>query len=355
MSSGGGSGLRGGSGLSEETPVIEFLDRPTQFIVIAIGNLSTNTAPQLVLPTEPLVVTEDEGPFQFQLDFIDAEEDGVEFHLISVPRLGNASLSLSGLLTYDPCLHCIGTDSIEIYIVEVLADDINTTPLSASGVLQIEVSNINDIPRIFFYDPNTTNSSDIVESLTITVYTEANRTLPTVVARIAGFDFDAYNDDLTISTRNGDHGEVGYATTLDAVNTPESLPVVWLPSATVAIYRGYITFVAAEITYLAFDADFTGTDEFRVALRDTNDAFSGDFLTVQVEVLPSLCQNGGVCGGSEMDPECVDIEARRNRIDEYNCSCLAGYSGRFCEVELTVPDPEPQRGMRASFPQEFLL
>ncbi len=326
---------------------IEYLDRPTQFIVISIGNQSTNTAPELQLPTDPLVVTEDEVAVQFQLIFVDGEDDSVEFHLASVPRIGNASLSPSGLLTYTPCANCIGTDIIEIYIVEILAGDINTIPLSANGQLQIEVRNTNDVPQIFFYDPNSTNGSDIVESLRISAYTEANRTSPAVITRIAGFDFDGYEDDLTIFIRGGGQGDTGYLMTLDAVNTPESLPVNWFHDDPITAFTGYITFIAAEITYLPFDADFVGSDEIEIVLRDTQGSFSA-FLTVEVEVLPSLCQNGGVCGGSDSDPDCLDIEARRNQIADYNCSCPSGYGGQFCELQLTTPELQPQRGKSLS-------
>ncbi len=324
--------------------VIEFLDRPTQFIVISIGNQSTNTAPELQLPTEPLLVTEDGQDFNFQLLFSDSEEDGVEFYLASIPRIGNASLSLSGLLTYTPCPNCIGIDTFEIYIVEVLADGVNTVPLTATGLLQVEVRNTNDFPQIFFYNSNSTSNYDIVQDGTINAYVEANRTSPALIAHIAGFDFDAYNDDLTIFIEAGDNGDAGYQISLDAVNTPESLPVNWSPDTPVADYADYITFVAAEINYLPNNMAFVGTDDIRIVLRDTNGAFSG-FLTVHVEVLPSLCQNGGVCGGSATDPDCTDINARRTDFNQYNCSCVSGYGGQYCEAELLIPEPGPQRGM----------
>ena len=63
-----------------------------------------------------------------------------------------------------------------------------------------------------------------------------------------------------------------------------------------------------------------------------------------VEVLPSLCQNNGICGGSDLDPNCTDIAARRATPEAYNCSCLQGFEGEYCEIEVGAPDPTPTRG-----------
>ena len=56
------SGSASGSGLHRE-----YFSGPAQFIVVAIGNTSANTAPEIQLPTEPLLVVEEESLTDYQL------------------------------------------------------------------------------------------------------------------------------------------------------------------------------------------------------------------------------------------------------------------------------------------------
>ena len=333
-------------------PVLNFLDRPTQFIVMRIGNFSTNTAPQLNLPVEPIRIAEDGSLAMFSLvEFVeDFEGDAVDFYLASLPLLGNATLSLDGILTYTPCPNCIGMDTLEVYIIE-RPFGINTTPLGDTGMLRFEIVDLNDPPEIFFYQVNTSNPEtefDISTSQTVSSFIDANRTSPVVVASVFAYDFDAYNDDLTILVRDGDSGSAGYQIGLDAVNTPESLPANWLSGSLVDSFTGYVTFIAFNLTYLPEDANSIGTDEISVRVRDSRGVFS-DTITVSIEVLPSLCENDGVCAGSDSDPDCSDLVARRTGFDGYNCSCLAGFGGQYCEIPLGTPE-SPSRGTYAIQP-----
>ena len=328
-----------GSGLGET----DFLDRPTQFIVIRIGNFSINTPPQLNLPTTPLQVREDSRDNTFQLEYTDTEDDNVIFHLASLPKLGNATINSTGFLTYTPCPNCIGMDTIEIFVVEQLLG-INNIPLTATGQVHIEIVNRNDVPEIFFYDPTpeSANTYDIIANGTVYVYIEANRTEPAVAVRIASFDYDGYHDDLSISVQSGRSGLADYRIWMDAVNTPESLPVNWLSGSPIGIYTDYITFVGANITYFPFDSSFVGTDRISVLVQDSN-RIRSDIVTIEIEVLPSWCLNNGVCGGSEVDPNCINIGARRAGFEGYNCSCPPGFGGPYCEFQLEAPQPPTPR------------
>ena len=328
-----------GSGLGDS----DFLDRPTQFIVVRIGNFSINTPPQLNLPTTPLQVREDSRNNTFQLEYTDAEDDNVIFHLASLPKLGRATITSAGFLTYTPCPNCIGMDTLEIYVVEQLLG-INNVPLTATGQLHIEIANRNDVPEIFFYDPTPEfeNTFDIIANSTVYVYIEANRTEPAIAARITSFDYDGYHDDLSISVQSGQSGSADFKIWMDAVNTPESLPVNWLLGSAIGMYTDYITFVGANITYFPSDSSFVGTDRISVLVQDSN-RIRSEIVTVEIEVLPSWCLNNGVCGGSELDPNCTDIGARRAGFEGYNCSCLPGFGGPYCEFQLEIPEPPAPR------------
>ena len=322
-------------------PMTDYLERPIQFILMRIGNVSTNTAPELQLPTDPLETNED-TLFEYQLEFTDNEGDFVDFYLASLPMLGNASLTRNGLLTYEPCGNCTGLDIIEVYAIERPFGE-NHTPLSARGQLLINITNDNDRPEVIFY---LEVGSDVISlNSTIYVYSGANQTAPAIVASIAVFDYDGYHDDISIFVRNGIYGSGDFQIWLDAVNTPESLPLTFPYDVehNLTEYTGYVTFVGAYITYLPNDPEFIGTDTIEILARDSNGRLSST-LTLTVEVLPSLCQNNGVCGGSDLDPNCTDIALRRAMPEAYNCSCLPGTEGEYCEIEVGAPDTTPTRG-----------
>ena len=335
------SGMGSGTMDMSVIPVTDYLDRPVHFIMMRIGNVSTNTAPELQLPVEPLEISED-TILAYQIDFTDNEGDLVDFYLASLPKLGNATLSRDGLLIYEPCGNCTGLDVIEVYVIERPFGE-NHIPLPARGQLLINITNDNDRPEVIFY---LEVGSDVVSlNSTLYVYSEANRTAPAIVASIAAFDYDGYHDDISIFVRSGMYGAGGSRIWLDAVNTPESLPLTFPDDVehNLTEFTGYITFIGAYITYLPNDPTFTGTDTIEIIVGDSNGRLSSTMF-LAVEVLPSLCQNNGVCGGSYLDPNCTDIAVRQVTPEAYNCSCLQGFGGDYCEVEVGITDPMPTRG-----------
>ena len=338
-----------GSGLMEDTTIVQplsYLDRPVQFVVMRIGNVSTNTAPRLQLPPLPLVVIED-TVLSIQLEYTDNELDIVDFRLESVSLIGNVSLSASGQLTYVPCRHCTGMDMISLSIRERPIVE-NHTPLEDSGEIILQIRNvINDPPLLYFYDND--NMDEIIANTTITVYIDSNRTIPAALASVAAMDFDGYSDDLQLAVlQDGRYGRVGFQTILDAVGILESLPVS-VPEGLnqrLSSYLDYLTFLSSYVTYLPNDPSFTGQDTISIIVRDSVLLQNLDLpLVINIEVLPSVCENNGVCSGSVADPNCTDIASRRVNSSAYNCSCLPGFEGRFCEIILIVPQPVLTRGM----------
>jgi len=287
----------------------------------------------------------DEGEIlQYQLEYSDNENDIVDFYLTSLPQFGYANITNDGLLTYIPCTDCVGNDTIGVYILE-RPFGVNIR-MEATGTVQVQINNLNDPPEIFFYADIDTRS--IHDNNTFMVYIEANRTDYTSVAQIGAWDLDGYEDDLSVRISSPVFGEAKAIIWLDIVTAAESLPVNWtkLPSSSGAVYKGYVVFIGVNITYLPNNPDELFTDQFDVFVRDSSRSAS-TVLSVQVEVLPSLCQNNGVCNGSSDDPDCTNITARRTNFDEYNCSCPAGFAGQYCEMQSeTAPIPIiPTRGM----------
>ena len=322
---------------------LEYLrNGPVQFIVVGIGNTSANTAPELLLPTVPLTVTEGISLSDYQLEYSDEEGDEVEFFITSPTSLGVASLTLDGILTYTPCTYCNGLDNFEILIVEK-PFGFNNIPLTASGLVMVKIENVNNKPNLYALDPLSMTGTDIIIDSELTVYVENNRTSPTSIAQIVAFDVDGYYDHLTISTQDGDNGDADHEIWLDIVNVLESLPVAALPND--VTYLGYVAFIGANITYKLQQYDYVGADTVEVIVRDSYSAFSQTKLIINIEVIPSFCLNGGVCNGSLNDPNCTDIEARKNSPESYVCSCVVGYSGQYCEVDYMISEPVDTRGV----------
>ena len=340
----GSGSVSSGSG----TNSLQFLTGPVQFIVVGIGNTSANTHPELQLPSEPLFITEDTSISDYQLYYTDMERDEVEFYVASPPQLGNASLTLDGLLSYTPCSHCTGLDSFEILIIEK-PFGFNMEPLTAYATLLIEIENVNDRPYLYAYDTLSETETDVTESTELNVVIESNRTGAVSVAQIVAFDVDGHFDDLSISVEDGESGTTNAEVWLDIVSVFESFPITSVPDQN---FIGYLSFLAANITYQPLP-DFTGPDTITVIARDTNAGFS-DSLTVRIEVVPSWCLNDGVCNGSEADPTCGDLAARRASPENYTCQCLEGFSGIFCELDMRTVEPVETRGVYVLYVCTFL-
>lgn len=323
-----------GSGVAKrQVPQGDFLERPIQMVVARIGNTSINTPPSLVIPESPVQV--DEGDILvYQVEYTDDENDIVDFYLTSLPQYGFANITDSGLLTYIPCTNCTGIDTIGIYILE-RPFGINIR-MEATGTVQVQINNINDPPEIFFFDD--IDDESIHENATFMSYIDANRTDYVSVAQIGAWDLDGSEDDLSVSISQPRFGQARAVIWLDVVTTTESLPVNWsqIPSSSGAQYNGQVAFIGVNITYLPDNPDQANySDEFIVFVRDTS-RLASTVLTVQVEVLYSLCENNGVCNGSIDDPDCTNITARRAGFDGYSCACPSGFTGIYCDNETEV-------------------
>ena len=321
-----------GSGTDEGQ---EFLERPVQFIVIERGNVSLNTPPTLDLDT--VVIVNEDRTLSYQIPYTDREEDQVLFYLTSVPRLGTATVNpSSGVLTYTPCENCFGNEYLDLYIKETNLKF--GEELDAKGTLQLSIMNTDDPLSSFLFQSTSENDISVWPNRTIDVYLEANRSKPITVARVGVYDYDGYEDDMEIYVTNPERGSAEYETWLDVVAVPESLPVDW-SGHELDDFTGYVTFVGADITYLPSDPGFTGVDTISVYSQQ-EDKITTPFLVINVEVIPSVCLNNGVCKGSPNDPNCSNITNRKANPGEYNCSCLTGYSGLYCQVSSIEPSVE---------------
>ena len=311
----------------------EFLERPVQFIVIERGNVSLNTPPTLLF--DSIVTLNEDETLTYQLQFEDREEDKVLFYLTSVTTRGTATVdSATGILTYTPCENCFGYESLDIYIRETNLQF--GEELDARGTLQLHIMNVNDPLNSFLFASTSQSDTSMWPGGSIDVFVEANRSDPVIIARVGIYDYDGYEDDIAVYVTEADDGSSGYGVWLDAVSVPESLPVNWIGHS-LENFTGYVAFVGVGVTYLASDPSFVGTDTISVYAQQ-EDKITTQFLKINIEVIPSLCLNNGVCGGSIDDPDCNNITNRKTNPADYNCSCSSEYSGAYCQY-LTVEEP----------------
>ena len=320
---------------------VNFLERPVQFIVIERGNVSLNTPPTLTL--ESVVTLNEDETLMYKIPYMDNEEDEVRFYLTSVPERGTATIDpVSGTLTYTPCENCFGYESLDIYIKET--NLVFGEELDARGTLQLYTANINDPLSLFLFESSSQEETAIWPSTTIDVYIEANRSTPVTIARVGVYDYDGYEDDIQVYVTSAAEGSSGYSIWLDAVAVPESLPVDW-EDHDLQNFTGYISFVGVYVTFLPSDPNFVGTDKITVYAQQ-EDRITSISLDINIEVIPSLCLNNGVCGGSIIDPDCTNITNRRLNPEDYNCTCMSGYTGSYCQNATTQPleEQEPAAG-----------
>ena len=322
-----GVGRRRRQSHNETAP--SFLDRPVHLIVGQIGSFSINTPPVLLFPTEAYLIAEHPTTFTLDLSslYTDAEGDTVKFYLSSVPSLGSANLTESGTLVYSPCPNCIGIEMLEVYVLED-PFGINIR-LSATGMLRLQINNINVAPNIFFYEELSTGNISLSSSSR--VYLDNNRTDYTSVIQIGAYDLDGYNDKLTLRVIGAMNGDVQADIWLDAVGLSESLPVFWPPSAPGGAFQGYMTFLGVNLTYLLSNPLYTGEETLSISVKDEGSLFSNPPLSLTIVMFDSPCQNGGRCANGSTMFNC-------------SCECPLSFSGEFCEIANFTSVPDIARG-----------
>ena len=221
--------------------------------------------------------------------------------------------------------------------------DENHIPLSARSQLNITIANRNDNPALFFYDGLGRDDTIPLTTTDITVTVETNRTGRTTVAKVGAYDIDGSSNFLQLSTSADGGSTAGHVPWLRAFTVPQSLPITWPHGSIRSNFSGSLAFLGANITYQALGG--RESDRISVTVRDTGGLFSANSLTINVQIVPSWCQNGGLCAGGPGDPNCTNVTARRENPAGYGCTCLPDYSGTYCEVSLIPVTPAPEPGL----------
>ncbi|XP_077996024.1 uncharacterized protein LOC144449371 [Glandiceps talaboti] len=333
-----------------------YFEGPTEFTFAGIGGFTNS--PPVITSTSNLWIYEDGGTLQFQVTAFDDDGDPIIFKLnetSSSPRIGIATLSTNGMLTYRPCLDCFGTDFIHFIAIEDRSDEFDT--LSTMAMIEIDVREENDNPDIFLAVDNVI--ADVDNKLIISVE-ERNANISEYTgfkAIVGAWDPDTY-DQLTLIFDLPKHGrvvvgvqhtEVSFLYTDCTTQTnvtddhlspssPETSTVVFPCELTIPHEEDRLSWVFSTITYFPAEGYF-GEDSFQINALD-QDGFHSEVLTVHVHVLVNPCMNGARCIGPKSDPDCTSIQ-RSYGFDAYQCQCPPGYIGEYCETYYNQCDNNP--------------
>ncbi|XP_070560578.1 uncharacterized protein [Ptychodera flava] len=334
-----------------------YFSGPTLFTVASIGPF-VNTPP-LIASTTAVWMWEDAGTLRFQVTAYDDEDDDVKFTLegnIPEENFGEISVSPAGELHYKPCLDCFGLKSVRILATEDRTD--NREPLSTPKTLTIDVHGVNDNPDIFLVTDPLDVANGMIEAQVITTEEKKgdddDRSFRAVVG---AFDPDTM-DILTLLFDPPQHGtlQIGEQhTDVDFINydclplsniTDEYLShnnsdestVLYPCALPIPHSADRLAWVFSSLAYVP-DKDFHGQDSFKLNAIDRSGAHS-EVITLKVYVLANPCENGGVCNGTELDPDCTS-EERSKGFDGYTCSCPPGFVGEYCHTDYNECESNP--------------
>jgi len=117
--------------------------------------------------------------------------------------LHQVTLALDGELTYTPCAKCYDKDRIYFTVLEKRLD--NNPALSVDGVLEVEITGVNEAPKMHMYDKG---RNVVPTSSAVTLPMEQNNgnaEYRDAVFIVAGYDAD-YKDVLDLTVQRPTHG-----------------------------------------------------------------------------------------------------------------------------------------------------
>ncbi|CAH1250560.1 FAT1 [Branchiostoma lanceolatum] len=309
--------------------VVDYFSRETQFAVVIAAKGIPNDPP-VFTSTLDLWMEEDGGTLAYWIQASDPDSDEIVFGIdpSSSPALGTATLSGEGLLTYKPFSQEFGIETINIYVREVRADSTIIPILETTAVLSIEVLSVNDYPvfsveiggQMLVVQENNTIVAPVEQNLDTNIMYEPYQIVVSV------WDPDV-GETLLVDQYNATFG-TAHITLLEP--DPSEIPA-----------EG--SYIKALVTYVPIE-NFYGHDEFILLGIDAAGAYS-ERLIFDVYILHMPCINNATCKGIEDDWNCTHTK-RADGYDGYECECLPGWVGRFCETDfddcVSSPCPWPK-------------
>lgn len=302
---------------------------PRMLTLSVVGILPVNSPPIINNPT--LVLQEDDVNASITVPYNDAEGDILTFSMISHPRYGRASVTVSGTVTYSPQEDYAGDDIIILRGIEILDPSLlaaGLQPYEVSVTITVIVTPLNDPPQMF-YLPGKTDSK-LIETIQVVGMAagnginyahmiEGNATTSLSLGIIIIGDADT-SDSLTYFNQAVNYIDAR----LEVSDVPRNDPR--LSHLNLAKYKSGFE---AKAVSLNLTDSFFGMVQYNVRLQDTVGAYSKQ-LTLTAYIMISPCVHGGCQSNTGLS--CVD-PTRAQTFDPYSCVCEAGYEGNWCERE----------------------
>ncbi|XP_072033446.1 LOW QUALITY PROTEIN: uncharacterized protein [Amphiura filiformis] len=268
-----------------------YFSQETQFAVAAISPNIVNESPYFVNLVSSLTVDEDKGKLEYRLRAEDPDGDGLRFvldHAKGRPRLGIASVSIDGLLTYTPCKDCNGEDIVNIAVEEVQSDA-GITSTSTQASITVLVRSVNDNPFAFVAHRGQIGST-LARSAKFAVGQNTRSIIAYVplMAALGAYDVDS-SDVLTFVIDAPVNGEIMFSdedrtVPINAENcnngseTVKSFDERVVPCGLVLSRdKNHLSWVMVNFTYTPH-MNFVGEDSFRFLAHDQDGAMSQSMI-----------------------------------------------------------------------------
>nr|XP_006817093.1 PREDICTED: uncharacterized protein LOC100376421 [Saccoglossus kowalevskii] len=328
----------------------------SEFTVATIGTF-VNSPPRVTSQTN-MWMSEDSGTLFFSLKAVDREGDIIIFKLDSSfpeTELGTHRLSSDGNLSFRPCLDCFGIAQIHFLAVEERYDEFEV--LSTPSILVIDIHEINDNPVIFLTVNHVTETQGPRHSYTLEQHKTTDLLQNLFDGIVGAFDVDNY-DSITFLFDHPKHGQLLVG---NQINQPTF--TYQDCSQLVNITKDVLTYENSDCNLVMFpcglhiphdvdqlawafrafryipDDNYFGKDTFEIVAIDTRGTYS-EVLIVDVYILSNPCMNGAACQGPATDIDCTGTD-RSNGFSGYECVCLPGYTGEYCEQDVNECEPNP--------------
>ncbi|XP_076452271.1 uncharacterized protein LOC143287914 [Babylonia areolata] len=288
-----------------------------------------------VVHNTTLVLSEDQGLYNFTLTYTDPEGDDLAFRLLpKQPAHGTASVTPEGELTYIPHENYAGRDTVYLQGEEVLSASnqaLGMVPNVVTFNISVHITDVNDPPDIV-YLPGENNSVEVRQELAVgpaagnglnyTVFREANSSSEDLVLGVVVFSDVDPTDSALSFVSNTTVVQPGASITENSITLDDAR----LSDLDLTASAG----IGGKEIILSAPPNYVGHVVYDARVKDAAGSYSLQ-VTLNVLVVLNPCVHG-VCQPRNSPGTCY--EARRvSTFDPYRCHCDPGYEGQWCQTE----------------------
>ena len=286
--------------------------KPTMFSVFTLLKGIINTPP--LLQTDNFQVLQG-FTLRTQLLYFDGEKDHVTYVMVQPPLQGVATLTSEGIFEYKSNAYYSGFDKILVDLIENNAPRIILPEVSRQTII-LNVTEHRHPPTLMLdIATKSMENKTVFPSGTVQIYIEANTTYKPI-GLLYVCDHNV-NDQLALLTRQKYNNVAIYTHEVSTANTSNPQQFESCQYATSRIY-----FLSINTSM-----DFYGFESMTLIAGDDSLLYSQP-MSLEIFIMINPCVHG-TC----IDESCFSIN-RTKSFDGYTCTCIAGYEGVYCQLEV---------------------